>query len=435
MTFKYLKKNLYNFCKIIFPYHRSLTGEGTFKTLKFLKNYNEDLNIIKTKSGKKVFDWVIPKVWNLKDAYIKDLKSGKKIIDYKNNNLHIVQYSSNISKTFKFKDLSKKLFFDKARPGAIPFVTSYYKKDWGFCLKYNQYKKIKKTSYKVVINSSIKNGFMNSGEAYFKGKSNKEILFSSYICHPSMANNEVSGIIVLNALIKYIQEKKNRYYSYRFSLAPETIGSINFINKYQKTLKKKLIAGFNISCVGDNNNYSMVPSKDDNTLADKALFQTIYKKKRFIKYSFLERGSDERQYCSPLLNLPYCNFSRSLYGKYKEYHSSEDNLKLISQKGLESSLECFIKIINTFEDGIYPISTIVCEPFLSKYNLYPANSYKKNKIETNKLLRDFIAYSDGKTNIFDICREINASLDELENIVNMCKKNKIITTHHKISKV
>lgn len=432
MSFKYLKYNLYRFSKIIFPYHRSLTGNGTLKTLKFLKKYNNSLKLVKTKSGKKVFDWVIPQVWNLKEAYIKEINSKKKIIDFRNNNLHVVQYSTNVKRTLTLKELKQNLYFDIARPNAIPFVSSYYEKNWGFCLKYNQFKKLKKNlKYKVEINSSIKNGYMISGEALFKGKSKKEILFSSYICHPSMANNEVSGIVVLNALMKFIEEKKNRYYSYRFSLAPETIGSINFIHKNYNLLKSNLIAGFNISCVGDDKNFSMVPSKDENTLADKALYQTIYKKKNFKKYSFLERGSDERQYCSPLLNFPYCNFSRSLYGKFKEYHSSLDNLDFISQKGLETSLDCMITVINSFEKGIYPISNIYCEPFLTKYNLYPTNSFKKNNKQTNKLLRDFIAYCDGKTNIFDICKKINVSLEEIETIVEICEKNKLIKLNYK----
>tara|TARA_B100000029_G_scaffold476947_1_gene521558 strand:+ start:50703 stop:51998 length:1296 start_codon:yes stop_codon:yes gene_type:complete len=426
-SYKYLKTNLYNFSCDIFPYHRSLASKGTLETLKYLKKSNSSLKLVKTKSRKKVFDWIIPDEWNVKKAYIIDLKTGKKVLDYKNNNLHIVQYSVAINKKLSFDQLKKKLFFDKSKPNAIPFVTSYYKRDWGFCLKYNEYKKLKKISYfKVVIDSSHKKGHMYSGEAFFKGKSKKEILFSSYICHPSMANNEVSGIVVLNALIKYIQTKKNRYYSYRFSLAPETIGSINFIKKNLKTLKKNLVAGFNISCVGDENHFSMVTSKQENSLADKALYHAIYKKKKFKMYSFLERGSDERQYCSPLLNLPYCNFSRSLYGKYNQYHSSMDNLQFISQKGLETSLETLTSIIDIFENGIYPKSKFICEPFLSKYNLYPTNVFKKNSSETNKMLRDFIAYSDGKTSIFDICNKINASLDQVREIVKLCKEKKII---------
>ena len=232
ITYKYLKKNLSKFSSDIFPHHRSLASKGTLETLKYLKKSNNSLKLVKTKSRKKVFDWVIPDEWNVKKAFIIDIKTGRKVLDYKNSNLHIVQYSVCINKKLNFNDLKKKLFFDKSRPNAIPYVTSYYKKDWGFCIKYNEYKKLKKnSSFRVVIESTHKKGHMYSGEVFFKGKSKKEILFSSYICHPSMANNEVSGIIVLNALIKFIQEKKNRYYSYRFSLAPETIGSINFIKK------------------------------------------------------------------------------------------------------------------------------------------------------------------------------------------------------------
>lgn len=247
-----------------------------------------------------------------------------------------------------------------------------------------------------------------------------------------MANNEVSGMVILNALIKYLSEKNNRYYSYRFSLAPETIGSINFIKRNFKSLKKNLIAGFNISCVGDNKRFSMVESRLGNTLPDKALHSALFKKKNFSKYNFLSRGSDERQYCSPLLNFPYCNFSRSLFGKYKEYHSSLDNLNFISQDGLEKSLECLLLIINTFEKGIYPLSLNYCEPFMSKYDLYPSNSFKNKFLKKSKMILNFIAYCDGKTDIFDICKKINCSLDEIEEILDICKNKKLVSFKHEL---
>lgn len=425
-NFTNLKKNLYYHAKLLFPIHRSLASPGTLETLNFLKKNNKSIKLIKTASGKKVFDWEVPNEWAVKKAFIIDKKTGKKIVDYKNNNLHIVQYSTNVNKTLNYKELKEKLFFDEKKPNAIPYVTSYYKKDWGFCLKYSDFKKIKNSSFKVVIDSHHKKGSMYSGEAFIKGKSKKEILFSSYICHPSMANNELSGIVVLNALIKYVEQKRNRFFSYRFSLAPETIGSLNFIKRNLKNLKKNLIAGFNISCVGDEKRFSMLTSKQENSIADKALLSALFKKKNFIKYNFLERGSDERQFCSPLLNLPYCNFSRSLFGKYKEYHSSLDNLKIISQKGLETSLTCLTTIIDTFEKGIYPKSNNIGEPFLSKYNLYPSNIFKKNPNQTNKKLRDFIAYSDGKLSVFEICKKINCDLSEIQIILDICKNNNLI---------
>ena len=255
-----IREKLFKWASDLFPIYRSLTGDGNRKTLKYIKKETNNLKIKEVRSGKKVFDWVIPNEWNIKDAYITDNK-GKKILDFKENNLHVVSYSTPIKKRVSLNELKKHLFTIEKIPDAIPYVTSYYKKNWGFCIKYIDYRKLKPGKYNVFIDSKFKkNGSLSYGEIYLPGRLKKEIIFSTNICHPSMANNEVSGIVTSLAISKYIKYLKKTKYSYRILFFPETIGSINFIHNNIENLKKNLKAGFVLSCVGDNGNFSYIPT-------------------------------------------------------------------------------------------------------------------------------------------------------------------------------
>ena len=424
---------IYRWMSDLFPICRSLTGNGVDKTLAYLQNNIKiNLRIIKFKTGTKVFDWKIPKIWNVSKAYVKRL-NGSTIIDFKKNNLHVVGYSSKINKTVDKKELFKHLFTQVNQPNLIPYVTSYYKKNWGFCVAENFKKKIKDKKYKVLIDSSHTNGSLKIGESYIKGRSKKEIFFSTYFCHPSMANDNLSGVVVQSALIKYIKQKyKRTNYSYRFIFIPETIGSIAYLSKNLKKMKKYIIAGFNLSCVGDDRGYSYVESRYGDNLADNAIKSALLDKKNVKGYSFLFRGSDERQYCAPGIDLPVCGFSRSKFGEYKEYHTSADNLKIISNKSLNNSLKVLKTIVDAFETGLYPEVRIKGEPQLSKYNLYPTISQKGIKNKGNFSKQEFIdrcnvlAYADGKNNLFDISKKINLSLEKLIIEINLLKKHKLV---------
>lgn len=245
-----------------------------------------------------------------------------------------------------------------------------------------------------------------------------------------MANNELSGPAVLSKLANYISKKKKLRFSYRFVLLPETIGSICYLSKFKKILKKNVICGFNVSCVGDERNYSIISSKTENTLADIALIDKIKNKKNFKKYSFLKRGSDERQYCAPGIDLPICGFSKTKYGEYKEYHTNKDDLNFISNKGLEQSYQILKKIVDLFENDFnwycFPVSNFECEPNLGKRGLYPNVSEKKNYNLTN-LRMDLIAYSDGKKNLIQISNLINHPLKKIILELKLLVKNKVLT--------
>ena len=323
------------------------------------------------------------------------------------------------------------MHFNKDLPKSIPYVTSYYKKTWGFCLPFNEVKKIKGKNFLAYIDSRFKKkGNLTYGELYLKGKSKKEILISTYICHPSMANNEVSGIAVSTFLAKYFLKKK-LYYSIRFIFIPETIGSISYIEKNIKKLKKNVIAAYNLSCVGDNKKYSFINTRFENTLSDRAAELTFKEMKiKYKKYDFLERGSDERQFNSPNINIPMAVFTRSKFGTFKEYHTSEDNLNFISHKGLLGSYNLVKNTLNKIQKQIIPFSLISCEPMMSKRNLYPTLSqisFKKKNEKRIQNLMNFVAYCDGKNELEYISRKIRLSYRECLQIFKKLKKLKIVS--------
>ena len=416
-----------NWVKKLFPLCRSITGNGTRKTLAFFEKINPELKRLRFKSGTKVFDWEIPLEWNISDAYIQNLKTGKKFANFKKNNLHVVGYSIPINKILNNKQIKEKIHTEPSRPNAIPYVTSYYNKNWGFCMSANDKKKLLNGNYKAVINSSLAKGSLDMSHAIIKGKSKKEIMFSSYVCHPSMANNELSGPVLLNGILDFLKKNfKNSHYTYRFVLLPETIGSIAYLSKFHKYLKKNVICGFNLSCVGDERAYSYLSSKSGNNLADQSIQAALIKLNNVKYYSFLERGSDERQYLSPKINLPFCTFSRSKFGEYPEYHTSDDNLKIVTEKGLNQSLKIFTEIIKSFELGIIPVTNIFCEPQLGKRNLYSSISKKNNYDDALKTRLNLIAYSDSKKNIFEIAKILDKPLIEINNEYELLIKKKIL---------
>ncbi len=444
--------------KKLFPLNRSITGMGTLKTLKILNKENKLIKLKKIRCGTKSFDWTVPSEWIIREAYIKD-KYGKKIVDIKNNNLHLIGYSQKIKKRITQIEILKKIHSLPKNVRAIPYKTSYYKKDWGFCVNEITKKKIetkynKNDLFFININSKFnKKGFMNFGEAYIPGKSKDEILISTYICHPSMANNELSGPLLALALINFYSKKKNTK-SLRFVFVPETIGAISYISKNLKKLKDKVIGGFVLSCVGDNNNYSYIQTKYGNSVSDLALkkaFKTLKIKHKI--YPFLERGSDERQYNSSGVDLPIGTLMRSKFGTFKEYHTSLDNFRIVTPKGLSGSFKVAIQAINylfkhknskvkkkkflTKKKRI--VSTIKCEPFLEKRFLYPrygmANVIGVRAIELKKesykkllaqQILDFMQYSDGKKDLKNISKFIKLPLSKTKEIFNLLKKFKMV---------
>ena len=418
------KFQMLKWAKDLFSICRSITGDGTRMTLSYFEKINPEFRRLKFKTGQKVFDWEIPKEWNIKDAYLEH-ESGKRYAEFKKCNLHIVGYSKPVNKKISKKELLNYIYTQKDQPDSIPYVTSYYKERWGFCLSENQKSKLPDGNYKVIIDSDLKNGNLELSDAIFKGKTKKEIFFSSYICHPSMANNELSGPVLLNAIMHYIKSNypKSKF-TYRFVLLPETIGSIAYLSKFMKVMKSNMICGFNLTCVGDERAYSYVGSRKGNTLADDAIEAALFGLSNVKKYSYLDRGSDERQYCAPGIDLPVCCFSRSR-SEYPEYHTHKDNFNVVTQKGLEGSFNVVKKIIDAIELELYPKTTMFGEPNLGKRGLYPTLS-QKGKYDNTRLRMNLIAQSDGMTNIFKIAKLLKEPLDKLCNEYSLLKSKKVL---------
>ncbi len=408
-----------------------MTGVGVKKTLNIIQKEFSKLKIKKFKSGTKVFDWNIPEEWNVTGAYIID-KYNNKIIDFKKNNLHLVGYSIPIKKNITKKELFKNLYFLKNQPKAIPYITSYYKRRWGFCISYNEYKILDKRyslndKFKVVINSNLnKKGNLNYGELILKGKSKKEILISTYICHPSMANNELSGPIVSMGLINYFKNKKLNK-TLRFVFIPETIGSISYLSKNINYLKENVIGGYNLSCIGDERQHSCMFSKYQNSPSDEAVIEAykLLKIKDYKVYSFLKRGSDERQYNSPGIDLKISSIFRTKYGEYPEYHTSLDNFKLVTLRGCKGGFDVAKKSIEILLERIYPKFKVMCEPQMGKRGLYPTLSTKNEKKLTRSYM-DFLQYADGTNSLENISNLIKLDLKCVKKICSILFQNNLI---------
>lgn len=407
----------------LFPICRSITGNGVRQTLSIIKKHIP-IKIHEIPSGTKAFDWVVPNEWNIRDAFIDD-EQGNRVVDFKKNNLHIVGYSTPMDRQISLAELNKHLHSIEDQPDAIPYVTSYYKNYWGFCISDNDRKKLKKCIYHVKIDSELKPGSLTYGELIIPGISEKEIFLSTYVCHPSMANNELSGPVVATFIAKWIASKPRKY-TYRIIFIPETIGSLTYLSNNFEKMKKNVICGFNISCVGDERTYSMVSSRYGNTLADKIASNILSSKHLgFKKYSFLDRGSDERQYCSPGIDLPLVTICRSKYNTYPEYHTSLDNLNLVTAQGLEGSYQLLKSCITLLENNV--IYSVAClgEPQLGKRGLYP-NISKKNSGAIVKDMMNILAYADGSNDLIDISTITGIPIDDLYPIVSVLKENGIL---------
>lgn len=416
---------MYQLAEELFPICRSITGEGIRYTLNRLKKEVPQIVLHEIPTGTKVFDWVVPKEWEISEAYIEDMK-GNRIVDFQKNNLHVVGYSIPIDAIVSGDELQAHLYSLPEHPDWIPYVTSYYKERWGFCVTENSRKKLADNQYHVVIKSKLFDGSLTYAELLIPGQVSDEIFFSTYACHPSMANNELSGPVVQIELAKLLMSRKNKY-SYRLIWIPETIGSITYLSKNLDYMKEHIIAGYNITCVGDDRAVSYIQSRKGNTIADRAAKNVLkYIAPDYMEYSYLNRGSDERQYNAPGIDLPVCSICRTKFHEYPEYHTSADDLKLISPKGLEKSYYIYKEIIQALEvNEIYRINCL-CEPQLGPRGLYPTECFNRSSIAVKDMM-DFIAYADGTMDLIEISDKINVPVKKLDEIAQVLLKANLFT--------
>lgn len=417
---------MYQLAEKLFPICRSITGDGVRQTLQILKDeYTGGMQIYEVPSGTPVFDWTVPKEWNIRDAYIEN-SHGERIIDFKKNNLHVMGYSLPMDCEMSLEELKKIIYTQPDQPEVIPYVTSYYQERSGFCMSENQKQSLKEDTYHCVIDSDLKDGSLTYGEIILKGDTEQEVLLSTYICHPSMANNEVSGPVVTIELAKWLASLEKRRYTYRILFIPETIGSITYLSRNLDIMKQNTVAGFLLSCVGDERTYSMIETKYGDTLTDRLLKNVLqYHFPDYKLYDFLHRGSDERQYNAPGVDLPVCGICRSKYGEYPEYHTSADDLSLISEEGLRGTFDLMKKCIQALEYNYCYRVKCLCEPQLGKRGLYPTISQKGSYDDVAAMI-DFIAYADGHNDLIDISDRIQVPVEVLIPIIKKLMEKEII---------
>ncbi len=367
-------------------------------------------------TGQKVLDWTVPKEWNVYDAYLID-PNGKRRAWFRENNLHLMGYSIPYRGTMPLRELRKHLYSLPDQPQAIPYLTSYYEERWGFCLSHEELLTLPEGDYQIVVDTKLESGYLEFGEAVLKGETNEEILFSSYLCHPSLANNELSGPLVLSSLYRRIASWTKRRYTYRFVLAPETIGSIAFLSVHGQHLMNHLVAGYQLTCVGDGGAFTFKKSRRGDSLADRAglAFMKQAGESNVIPFSPAV-GSDERQYCSPGFNLPVASLMRTMYTCYPEYHTSLDNKNLMSFSSMVDVISAYEEIAHSIECNrhyvnLYPFG----EPQLGPRGLFRAISGKERQIEELALWW-LLNYADGDHDLFDIANLSGLSVGVLDRV-------------------
>ena len=407
--------------------NRSITGEGVRETLSLLRQHMPNLEIKSVSSGTKVFDWTVPREWKVSEAYV-IAPNGDRILDFSVNNLHLVGYSVPFQGKLSLQELNEHLHSLPDQPEAIPYITSYYAERWGFCLSQEQRDQLKDGDYDVIIDSELFEGVLNYAELILPGETQDEVFLSTYVCHPSMANNELSGPTVVTYITKWLQNLGSRRYTYRIIFVPETIGSITYLSMNYRDLTKNVVAGFNVSCVGDNRGYSYLPSRDGRTLSDKVARHVLYHiDPNYSVYKWIDRGSDERQYCAPGIDLPIASIMRTKYGQYPEYHTSLDDLvNVVTPKGLDGGYWSLRRALELLEKNFKYKVNVYCEPQMGKRGLYPTLSTKNGGDEV-RFMMDFLSYCDGKHDLVDIAEKIDAASWDLYELATILEKNGLIT--------
>ena len=391
---------MHDFAARLYPICRSITGPGVRQTLGLLGHRLPGLRLHEVPTGTQCFDWIVPEEWSIESAHLTG-PDGERIVDFADHNLHVVSYSIPVDAEFSLDELQPHLHSRPDRPDAIPYVTSYYRRDWGFCLPHRQREALKPGRYRAVIRSRLAPGSLSYADLVLPGRSREEILLSTYICHPSMGNNELSGPVVTAQIAQWLM-RLDRRYTYRIVFVPETIGAIVYLSRHLEEMRGWVIAGLQITCIGDDRSYSYLASRRGDTLADRAARHALSQvAPGYAAYDFAQRGSDERQYCAPGVDLPVCSIMRTKYGAYPEYHSSDDDLSLITPAGLAGGYTAVRRWIESLEVNATYRAVMLGEPQLIRHGLRPAVS--DGQLGTfHKSVSDILAFSDGETDLLAI---------------------------------
>jgi len=415
----------------LWPICRAPTGAGIRETYDILSE-TIPLKRHRMASGTKVFDWTVPKEWNIRDAYIKD-PQGKRIVDFRENNLHVVHYSTPISAKMSLSELKLHLHSLPGLPEAIPYMCSAYEETWGFCLTHQQLQNLVDGEYEVVIDSSLEDGYLDYCDLRIGPEDAPEILISTYCDHPSMANNELSGPIITLFLYEYLAGIEDLRFAYRFLFLPETIGAIVYLHQHGSILRERVHAGFEVTCCGDDGPYNYKRSRQHNSASDQAATHVLSHglmpdKKVIIHDYFPQGGANERQYNSPGFNLPIGSLTRSMYGSYPEYHTSLDNMDFVSSEGMSSSLVAYLRIFQTLECDRKLLNTKPYgEPQLGKRGLYVPMGIHDTFEENIRDLLFLLCYCDGNFSLFEIAEKIQVPIWRLMSAVKRLAEKELLT--------
>jgi len=419
-------EEMYELISRLYPICRSITGNGVRQSLAIMREYLP-LKVHEVPTGTAVFDWTIPNEWNIKDAYIKNGR-GEKIVDFKNSNLHVLNYSIPVKGNFSLAELKSHLFSLPDRPGLVPYRTSYYEENWGFCVSHSQFQEMQDAEYEVVIDSTLQPGSLTYAEYYLPGESKDECLITCHICHPSLCNDNLSGISVVLFLAKILTTKKNRL-SYRFLFIPGTIGAIAWLSLNESNLSN-IKAGLVATLLGDASPLTYKKTRNGNATIDQAVTHYLrHSGEDYRLIDFSPYGYDERQFNSPGISLPVGSLTRSQYGQYPEYHTSADNLELISGEKLEASLKAYLSIIDILDNNVIYINQISrCEPQLGKRGLY--RIIKGENVEESELRKMAMLWclnlSDGNYSLLDIADKAAISFEVIKQIAAILEKEGLL---------
>jgi len=419
-----LGREIYMLVEDLYPICRSITGDGFRQTMRRLKR-EVPLSLYEVASGTRVFDWTVPREWNIRDAYVKNSR-GERVIDFRKHNLHVVNYSIPVRRTMPLASLRPHLHSMPDRPDWIPYRTSYYKDDWGFCLSHRELEQLPEGDYEVCIDSTLENGHLTYGELLIKGQTADEVLISCHSCHPSLCNDNLSGVTVAAFLARHLGQQQDLRYSYRFLFIPGTIGSITWLSRNEERAQA-IKHGLVLTCIGDRGNFTYKRSRRGNTEIDRAV-------EHILKHTghdhsvadFSPYGYDERQYCSPGFNLPVGCLMRSQHGTFPEYHTSADNLDFVTPASLADS---FAKILGVFQvlenNRTYMNLNPKCEPQLGTRGLYSVMGGTHIK-QLEMAMLWVLNLSDGAFSLLDIAERSGVAFDTIHQAATLLRQNKLL---------
>jgi aminopeptidase-like protein len=417
--------DIYHFIEKLYPICRSITGNGVRETLGHIKKMIP-LEIHEVPTGTPVYDWTIPKEWNIRDAHIKD-RFGKKVVDFKNSNLHVVSYSIPIKRTIKFSELKEHIFTIPDKPSWIPYRTSYYKETWGFCMPHSQFEKLSDGHYEVFIDSTLEDGYLTYGEYLIEGETEDEVLFSTHVCHPSLCNDNLSGISLAVHLAEQLKRRPQLRYSYRFLFIPGTIGSITWLN-HNETHISKIKHGLVVTLVGDSGPMTYKKSRRGNAEIDRAVEKALRDSGDANKIvDFIPYGYDERQYCSPGFDLPIGCLMRTPHGQFPQYHTSADDLNFVSPKYLANSFKIFNDVIEILENNKKFVNTNPkCEPHLGKRGIYNTIGGRNDRNALQIAILWVLNLSDSHNDLLSIAERSGVNFSLIKHAANLLQSHELI---------